>query len=364
MAKLRKDLYNHQYILTLSKAIKKIYMDFESIKFQECVFNEYWLKKELKQRMRHISKSMYIYLPKDYEISINILINVFKNMPHNLRIENMIFQDFVEVFGLNDFDISMQALEKFTINCSSEFAIRQFILKNKEKTMSQMFKWSKSSNEHHRRLASEGCRPRLPWAIALNDFKKDPSLVLEILDTLKDDKSAYVRKSVANNLNDISKDNPDILKFLLKKWIGNNKTTDALLKHASRTLLKASDRDVLNIFGFFRTKDIQIKNFNINTKIEWGGELNFSFDIFSNEKLGRLRIEYIMYFLRQNSKYSKKVFKISEGNYETNFKSISKKHSFRAISTRKYYDGIQKITILINGKEFVNSEFVLHSRNR
>jgi len=129
-------------------------------------------------------------------------------MNHNYGLENMIFQDFVEVYGLDSFDVSMMAFEVFTVNSSSEFAIRKFILKYEEKTMIQMLLWAKSENEHVRRLASEGSRSRLPWAVALPVFKEDPTSVVEILELLKDDVSAYVRKSVANNLNDISKDNP------------------------------------------------------------------------------------------------------------------------------------------------------------
>ena len=93
-------------------------------------------------------------------------------------LEAMIFQDFVEVFGLDDLKESLKALEVFTIDSSSEFAIRQFILKYEEETMNQMKLWAKSSNEHLRRLASDGCRPRLPWAIALPKFKENPKMII------------------------------------------------------------------------------------------------------------------------------------------------------------------------------------------
>ena len=116
----------------------------------------------------------------------------------------MIFQDFVEVYGLDDFENSMRALEVFTINSSSEFAIRQFIVKYPQNTMKQMKIWALSENEHIRRLATEGCRSRLPWAIALREFKENPKKVIEVLEILKDDVSEYVRKSVSNNINDIS----------------------------------------------------------------------------------------------------------------------------------------------------------------
>ena len=105
----------------------------------------------------------------------------------------------------------MQALQHFTVNSSAEFAIRPFLLRYPSQALAQMVTWSKSDNYHVRRLASEGCRPRLPWAMALPAYKKDPSDILIILENLIDDKILYVRRSVANNLNDISKDNAEVV---------------------------------------------------------------------------------------------------------------------------------------------------------
>ena len=105
-----------------------------------------------------------------------------------------------------------------------------------------MLKWSKHKDPRVRRLASEGCRPRLPWAMALPDFKRDPSKILPILEQLKADSDVWVRKSVANNLNDISKDNPELAISIFKKWLGGNKETDWIVKHAARTLLKQGNK--------------------------------------------------------------------------------------------------------------------------
>ena len=223
MAALLKNLYNDTYINRLSLAIKSSYPNFDTVTFTASVFNDSWEQKELKKRMRHISSTLGLYLTDDYQSNVKILQETFLQMNYNYGLENMIFQDFVEVYGMDDFDTSMVALESFTVNCSSEFAIRRFIIKYPIQTMRQMKLWTKSNNEHIRRLASEGCRPRLPWAIALPPFKENPTEVLEILELLKDDESEYVRKSVANNINDISKDNPEIVMVLTKSWIAQNK---------------------------------------------------------------------------------------------------------------------------------------------
>lgn len=360
MSKLLKNLYNENYINILSDNIKLNFVYFKSENFKDSIFNNSWDEKELKQRMRHISNMLYTFLPKDYKKSIEILKNTFVKINNKYSLENMIFQDFVEVYGLENFEISINALESFTINSSSEFAIRQFILKYPNQTIAKMILWAKSDNEHIRRLASEGCRPRLPWAIALAHYKQDPTDILPILEILKDDESLYVRKSVANNLNDISKDNPEIVKNIIKKWIHINQNRDWILKHGCRTLLKNGDTKILTLFGFNHRNDITITDFNITKNITMDETLKFSFTLKSDIDLGKLRIEYSIEFVRQNNKYSKKVFKIAEGIYTEKSKNISKFYSFKPISTRKYYSGVHKLNIIVNGVIFDTKEFTLH----
>ncbi|WP_455755975.1 DNA alkylation repair protein [Sulfurimonas sp.] len=359
MAELLKNLYNKEYITLLSSELKSSFPAFEEEKFIDSVFDGMWNDKELKERMRHISTTINSNMPDNYAQSINILKNTFSKMNYSFSLENMLFQDYVEVFGLNEFEISMTALECFTINSSSEFAIRQFILKYPHATMEQMKTWAKSDNHHVRRLASEGCRPRLPWAIALKEFKKEPSEVLKIIDILKDDESEYVRKSVANNINDISKDNPHAVKKLAKEWIGKSTSRDWILKHGCRTLLKQSDKESLELFGFTKPNEIQLKDFHMPKSVNMGENLEFSFSLNSKKGLGKLRIEFVLHLLRQNNKLNKKVFKLAEGDYKESSKEFSKMYSFKPISTRKYYSGKHKLSILINGVEFIEKEFIL-----
>ena len=354
MAELLKDLYNKNYIDLLCNELLHV----NKKEFTCRVFDKRWDKRELKERMRHISTVLGEFLPQDYDKEIDILKIVFSKLPENMGLENMIFQDFVEVYGMDYFEKSMEALECFTKGSSSEFAVRRFIIKYPKECMAQMRIWASSRDEHVRRLASEGCRPRLPWAIALAEFKKNPKEVLEILEILKDDESEYVRRSVANNLNDISKDNPDLLKTITKKWIGKNTNRDKLLKHACRTLLKDSDKNVLELFGFKQIENIKIEDFKLTKKVELGGNLDFSFLISGKSSLGKLRVEYALHFVRQNNKYSKKVFKICEGTYNQSSKKIQKKYSFKTISTRRYYNGLHKIEIIINGKVQYEDKFV------
>lgn len=352
-----KNLYNDALIDQLNTKIIEYYPAFDADAFRCRVFAEGWDEKELKQRMRHITECLYHHLPADYPTAIGILIPVSS---HFNGFEFMFFQDYVECYGMDDFETSIPALEHFTKYASSEFAVRAFILQDEVRMMIQMLTWAKSDNHHVRRLASEGCRPRLPWAIALPAFKKNPAPILPILKLLMKDDSEYVRRSVANNLNDISKDNPQIVIKWAQQWLGKNKQTDVLIKHACRTLLKQGDQTVLSLFGYAVAEHIQIKKLIVDKSVKLGDKLNFSFLIQSEKgKLGKCRIEYAIDFARANGKSSRKVFKIAESDYRQQSKQIEKYHSFKLISTRKYYPGKHRLTVIINGINQLDQCFIL-----
>ena len=179
MAELLKNIYNKRLVTSLATEIMKFYPYFNNEEFINHVIDKKWKNKELKQRIRHISESLKNALPDNYKKSIKIL------KPVSLKfsgLEHLIFPDFVELCGLDDLDTSIPAMEYFTQRSSSEFPVRPFIIKYQNKMMKQMNVWSKSKNEHVRRLACEGCRPRLPWAMALPEFKNDPNLILPRLE--------------------------------------------------------------------------------------------------------------------------------------------------------------------------------------
>ncbi|MDQ6983540.1 MAG: DNA alkylation repair protein, partial [Ghiorsea sp.] len=247
MAEPLKHRYNKAFITSLSDALLKHHPAFENIQFHKLIFDAAWEAKELKQRMRHITECLHTCLPQDYAQALQILKPTSEQFS---GFEAMFFPDYVECYGLNEYGLSIDALEHFTKYSSSEFAVRPFIIKYPEKMMQQMKHWASHENEHVRRLATEGCRPRLPWAMQLPIFIKDPTPVLDVLDTLQHDSSLYVRRSVANNLNDIAKDHPQIVLNIAKAWLGKNKDTDWLIKHACRTLLKQGNTEALALFGF------------------------------------------------------------------------------------------------------------------
>ena len=359
MAELLKNYFNKELVNKLANEICLNHNAFNKNKFIKNVFNNEWEDLELKERMRHIVICLHNGFGLNYKDEIRILKIV---APKFNDFSAMLFPDFVEVYGLENYGISIPALGFFTQHSSSEFAIRRFIIKYPDKTIKQMLLWSKHKNFHVRRLASEGSRPRLPWSIALPEFKKDPTLVLPILENLKNDESEYVRKSVANNLNDISKDNPDVVLGFVERWIGKTKNTDWILKHGSRTLLKKGNEKALSLFGIKNNVNVKVSNFLIEKpKIKIGDSNYFSFKIKLEEKEDRIiRIEYFIYFIKSNGKPSRKIFKISESKLaHGTTKSIRKKHNFKDLTTRKHYHGIHKIALVVNGKEVAENEFEL-----
>lgn len=356
MAEALKEVYTQNYIQNVAFKVQKEYEAFDTQAFINGVFNKTWSDMELKARMRHIATTLHAFLPLPYKEQLEVLKPASQ---HFVSFEAMFFQDFVELYGLDDFDNSIKALEVFTYESSSEFAIRQFILKYEEQTLEQMKQWTQSSCEHLRRLACEGCRPRLPWAIALPKFKKEPAKILEIIELLKNDESKYVQKSVANNLNDISKDNPHVVIAFVKKNLGKNKNLDWICKHASRTLLKQGDEQILQLFGYTQASHVKIKEFIHDEVVKNEGELNFKFTLQSTQPLGNLRVEYAIYYLKANQTYTKKMFMLSQNSIQKMEKSFEKKQSFKSMTTRKHYSGKHYVALYVNGEEMMKKEFEL-----
>lgn len=345
-----KNILNADFVCLLAKALKKADKNFDEAKFQHFIIDKTWKEKELKQRIRHISNAMNAFLPYPYRKQLGIILEA---APAFRGLGALVFPDFIEVNGLNDIEASLDALEILTQYSTSEFAIRPLVSKDQNLVLKRVKQWAKHSNEHVRRLATEGIRPRLPWATPLPDFKKDPSKVLEILDILKNDSSEYVRRSVANNLNDITKDHPALVLKTAKQWIGKSEATDKLLKHACRTLLKQGNTEALGIFGFSSKVNASIGKFEIrNSKLRIGETLLFDFTL-KNEgkKSQQLRLEYVVYFMKNNGKHSKKVFQLSSKHFEPGETTFKRTHRFKDFTTRKHYPGEHILAISVNGVE-------------
>ena len=357
-----KNSINKDTLFQSGQHIKEVYASFDIDAFIDSTMDETWEELELMQRGKQITLKLHEFLPADYEEALTILVKVADNYSSGMFVMGLSLPDYVAQFGQNEkyWALSMSALSKFTVYWSSEMAVRPFIINYEKRMMEQMYAWSKDKNEHVRRLSSEGCRPALPWAQALPSFKKDPAPVIKILEQLKADPSVYVRKSVANNLNDISKTHPDLVISIAKDWYGDNEDTDWIVKHACRTLLKSGNPDALSIFGYSDINSIKTDNFvSEKAAISIGDDLTFSFDISTKED-SKIRLEYAIDYVKSNGKRNRKIFKISEIDMKkgTN-KHYTKKQSFEDVSTRKHYPGVHTITLIVNGVEQGSFDFEL-----
>jgi 3-methyladenine DNA glycosylase AlkC len=357
-----KNLISRDSLREHALAIKTVYKPFKVDDFIDSIIDETWEDLELKARVRQVTINMGKYLPASYPEALAVLDKVAAGYRSGIFILGMSLPDFVEVFGQDEenWDLSMGALARYTVNWSSEMAVRPFIINHEKRMMKQMLAWSRHENEHVRRLSSEGCRPALPWAQALPGFKKNPTPVLPILEQLKKDPSQYVRKSVANNINDISKTHPNLVIKLAKDWYGDNEFTDWIVKHGCRTLLKKGNREALALFGVDDDSAVNVDGFAVETSVvSIGGDLIFNFSI-SAKDAAKARLEYGIDYVKANGKRSRKIFKISELSLKENEKKdYTKKHSFEDLSTRKHYPGAHSITLIVNGTEMGTRDFEL-----
>lgn len=361
-----KNIYNQKFFSAFTEALVQIKPDFNTPSFLNHIHDDEWENRELKQRMRHITIVLNNHLPDDFKENVDTILNLIAHLESKgikeEVIEYMFLPDFIELYGLEDYDTSVYAFERITQFTSCEFAVRPFIIRYADKMIQQMRLWSNHEHPMVRRLATEGCRPRLPWAMAIPSLKKDPASILSILDGLKNDPSESVRRSVANNLNDISKDNPDTVIELVKAWQGQSKETDWVVKHACRTLLKQGNPKVLGLFGFGSVDKIDINKLQISSpRVQIGQSLEFSFELENaNNDASLIRLEYGIYYQKANGSLSKKVYKISEKVYPgKSVTSITRKQPFKIITTRTFHTGLHQLSIIINGKELDRIDFEL-----
>lgn len=377
MAESFKNRFNKQFFDRFMKDLKLVINDFDTEKFVSQIMDDEWENKGYKQRIAHITKNLNKLFPADYKIAVNKILELldYKKdaLPDLSKIDDKNFglltleygavlDNYIEQYGIDDYETSIKAIEKITQFTTCEFVTHAFIAKYQDKMMKQMLAWSKHKHWGVRRLASEGCRPHLPWAISLPNLKKDPAPILPILENLKNDPAGFVRLSVANNLNDIAKDNPEIVIDLAKRWKGESKVVDRVIKHGCRTLLKQGNPEIMKLFGLDSIKNITIVSFQISThRIKIGNSVEFCFSLSNNNNEKTLiRLEYAIYYQKSNGTLSKKIYKISEKEYAGNtVTQITRKHSFRVITTRKFYPGLHQIAIIINGKECEKLNFEL-----
>ena len=362
-----KDHFDKKLALRLATLIEDVYPQFDGSGFVKQVAKQ--LKPlELKDRVAVMAQELRNFLPEDYCDALHILTQILgpENpdeggmFVHGFQL--MPVEHFVGAYGLDDFDASMKALYEITKRFTAEFAIRPFLIRYEKETLKVLSHWVTDDNEHVRRLVSEGTRPRLPWAMRLPSFVSNPKPTLKLLEKLKDDPSEYVRRSVANHLNDITKDNPDLAVDVLAQWAkGANKERMWVVRHALRSLVKQGHTQALSILGFEPPK-VKVVNFEVKTPVvKFGGALLFQFELVSEAKTQQdLVIDYVIHFVKANGSTSPKVFKLNTRSLDAgDVLVLDRKHAIRPITTRTYYGGTHRVDVQVNGQVLGGGDFEL-----
>jgi 3-methyladenine DNA glycosylase AlkC len=358
MAEPLKNQYGPEIPRKIAEMISNVHPQFPAQQFLKETLDGYE-SLELMPRGRWIADSLRNHLPRDFKKAVSILVNSmgpkhdrttdfgitpFLYMPHSF---------FVAKFGLDDFEASMRAQYEITQRFTAEFSIRPFLIHFPEKTLAHLRKWTRDPSPHVRRLVSEGTRPRLPWAPRLPGFQKDPRPVLKLLELLKNDPDLYVRRSVANNLNDIGKDNPSILINTARNWLKNASPERTwIVNHALRFAIKKGVPGAIEVLGFQKGASVSIGKTCIQPSTpRIGDSVLIGFEIKNQgAKRDRILVDFQIHFQKANGKSSPKVFKMKTVELPPQGEvMLKKKISLVEMTTRKHYPGRHQVDAILNG---------------
>lgn len=354
-----KEMFNAARYRQIARLLSKIHPEFNSRRFLALTGDGHE-QLSLLQRMRRTAEACQATLPPDFPEAVAILKRLAPQIEHGFV--SIFLSDFVGLYGQSHFKESMAALKYFTRFGSAEYAIREFLKRDLERTLKVMAEWSLDQDEHVRRLASEGSRPRLPWSFRLEAILRNPALTQPILENLKGDPSLYVRKSVANHLNDISKDHPDLMLGWLNRWDLTDPHTRWIARQASRSLIKAAHPGSFRLFGFTKTPAVAFTRFSVApSELKLGDQLNVAFTLTSaSPKPQKLAIDYILHYRKKSGQLSPKVFKLKEVALPPRASIVvSKRQRITNFTTRVHYAGNHEVEIMVNGRILGRGRFNL-----
>lgn len=312
------------------------------------------------ERVRHIADALRPALPADYDAALDVIGAMAPRLTHGFQA--VAVTEYVARYGLDEFDRSMAALARLTRFGTAEFAIRPFLALDADRALATMAGWTRSDDEHVRRLASEGARPRLPWAARVAALKADPTRAAPILEALKADRAIYVRKSVANHLNDIAKDRPDWLLDRLAEWPQDDPHTVWIIRHALRTLIKQGEPRALALIGVGHGAAVTVGHFAVEPAVVRLGErIAITADIASTAADNQpLVVDYRVHYARAGGKTAAKVFKWKTFDLAAgDTAALRINQTIRDFSTRRHHPGRHAIELIVNGETMGESGFEL-----
>jgi len=316
-------------------------------------------ERSLMERVHQCAVAVDAALPGTYQQKVRVLQKIAPKIGHEFVA--IFLGDFVATFGREEFDFSLEALRFFTVFGSAEFAVRPFILADQVRALKKLEQWTLDPDDKVRRLASEGSRPRLPWGMRLNALVRDASPTVAILEALKDDESLFVRRSVANHLNDITKDHPEFVLQRLEAWDLQSENLHWIAKHACRTLIKRGHPRALKLFGFGKKAEITATFNAAPSKLVLGQRLTLTAVIAStSNRAQRLAIDYVIHYVKASGASAEKVFKWTEIDLPARASlDLVKTQVVRDFTTRKHYPGKHRVDLQINGQRVAETLFTL-----
>lgn len=372
MAYQLKDQFGESAPRAIAAMVRAVHPDFAHDDFLRDVLRGYG-PLSLTARGQHVAAALHRHLPQDYPRAIEVLL-ASASQPHEHRASSgmaaflyMPHMYFVAQHGLDHFEESMRAQHALTQRFTAEFSIRAYLEKHPEATLARLREWTRDPSEHVRRLVSEGTRPRLPWAPRLRAFQKDPRPVLELLELLKDDPSLYVRRSVANNLNDIGKDHPALLTAVAKRWLrgagGERPSAERkwIVNHALRSAIKRADAGALGALGYGAKADVAVRGARITpASAKIGGSVSIAFTLANKlAKRQRVMADLVVHFVKARGTGAK-TFKLKAVELPPRGGvTLSKKIALKQLTTRKHYPGLHRVDALLNGKRVKLGQFQL-----
>ncbi len=381
MAEPLKNLFGHEMVHRAATSIAAVFGDFDSAGFTQFALDGFD-DLELTPRCRQIARAMADFLPADRGRAIDILIaslgpelencdpadaeptgecemddnpmSGFFYMPHGY---------FVAEHGGDHFERVLAANYEITKRATSEFSIRTPLRDHPHATLEALRTWALDANVHVRRLVSEGTRPRLPWSFHLEQFKVDPAPVVELLELLKDDPVEYVRRSVANNLNDIAKDHPELVIDIARRWWADgDHNRRRLVRHALRTLVKAGNADALEVLGYASNSPAQVAMVSIEPpELEIGGKVRVEVQFVNpSDVVAGALIDLRVHFVKGNGSTSAKTFKGAELELAPGESGVVRKSiSVAQQTTRTHHPGEHVVEALVNGSVVALGSFIL-----
>jgi 3-methyladenine DNA glycosylase AlkC len=368
-----KNLIHPALLATTARELLRAWRPFPTERFLELAGNGLE-RLELKRRVLQVASALAATLPSDFGAAADVLEATLAPASNDTAIAKLQpgpnglagwivwpFTEFVAARGLDHPERALRALHAMTQRLTAEYAIRPFLVRHEALTLRTLRRWLADPSVHVRRLCSEGSRPRLPWGIRLQRFCQDPSPTLPLLTALQDDPSDYVRRSVANHLNDIAKDNPNVVVAWLAQHLPDApKSRLQLLRHAARTLVKQGHPGALRAFGLGQSLRGEA-TFAIVPKAERiGGAVELQVTLRSTAKRSQaLVVDYVVHRPTQRGT-SAKVWKgwqleLAAGGQL----ALQKRHSLAKVTTRQDRPGRHAVDLVINGKVVASAAFEL-----